>query len=231
MTLNNLGNQPSIHTALFTQSATVGRQRDIRVSHDAQLEIAIADFWQCDNLPDLTIESPRFAKVLKYARMTSNSFKIPGRKKLAGPLLKMNYNTTMDLNKSILLENPDVWGLSWMGDGATVKRMPFINCLGMSGDSPPVVVGVNDCTDHMASGGKKDAPYLAELYQNYVEEYDPMKKFSDIFFFDGASNVQKGGRILEAKYPRTYCLHAGEHVVSLFFSDVAKLPEVKVCTH
>ena len=69
----------------------------------------------------------------------------------------------------------------------------------------------------MASGGKKDAPYIAQLYEEYVMKYDPDKMYTDIFFFYGASNVKKGGRILEAKYPRSYCLHAGEHVVSLFF--------------
>ena len=206
----------------------MGRQSDICVSNDSQLEIAIAGFFQCDNIPDQTIESPRFLKMLKCARMTTNAFKVPGRKKLAGPLLRTNYNTTVKANKSILLKDPDTWGISWMGDGATVKRMPLINCLGMSGDSPPIVVGVSDCTDHMASGGKKDAPYIAKLYGQYIEEYDPDKRYTDVFFFDGASNVQGGGRILEAIYPRAYCLHAGEHVVSLFFSDVGKLPAVKV---
>ena len=35
-------------------------------------------------------------------------------------------------------------------------------------------------------------------------------------------------KILEAKFPRSYSLHGGEHVVSLFFSDIAKILEIKV---
>jgi hypothetical protein len=46
--------------------------------------------------------------------------------------------------------------------------------------------------------------------------------------FDGASNVQKAGKILETKFPRSYTLHGGEHVVALFFSDIAKIFEIKV---
>jgi hypothetical protein len=41
-------------------------------------------------------------------------------------------------------------------------------------------------------------------------------------FFDGASNVQKAGRLLEAKYPRIHVQTCAAHSVSLFFSDICK---------
>ena len=47
-------------------------------------------------------------------------------------------------------------------------------------------------------------------------------------FFDGAANVQLGGKILEVIYLRSYSLHGGEHVISLFFNDLAKLKPIKV---
>jgi hypothetical protein len=54
-------------------------------------------------------------------------------------------------------------------------------------------------------------------------------KLTDLFFFDGASNVQKGGQIQEAMYPRTFSLHGQEYALSLFFDDLSKLfPEIKV---
>ena len=58
-------------------------------------------------------------------------------------------------------------------------------------------------------------------------KYDPDKLYTDMFF-DGASNVAKAERVLEAKFPRTYALHGGEHVVSLFFDDLSKHKVVKV---
>ena len=33
---------------------------------------------------------------------------------------------------------------------------------------------------------------------------------------------------MEQKFPRAYSLHGGEHVVSLFFSDLSKYHEIKV---
>ena len=41
-------------------------------------------------------------------------------------------------------------------------------------------------------------------------------------FFYGAANVQKAGKILSVKYPRISVLYGAEHVVSLFFADLAR---------
>ncbi len=42
----------------------------------------------------------------------------------------------------------------------------------------------------MEEGGKKDAPYIAELFEGKVMEYDPQRLYTDVFYFDGASNVR-----------------------------------------
>ena len=104
-----------------------------------------------------------------------------------------------------------------------------MNVLAMSGTSSPVTVGIVDCTTHMAEGGKKDAAYISGIFDEKVMEYDPKMSLTDLFFFDGASSVQKAGQVLMAKFPRTFCFHGGEHVVSLFFTDIARIEPVKVC--
>ncbi len=53
-------------------------------------------------------------------------------------------------------------------------------------------------------------------------------KLTDCFFFDGASNVQTAGAILFARYPRAMCFHGGEHVLSMFFSDLSKCKPIQV---
>ncbi len=50
-----------------------------------------------------------------------------------------------------------------------------------------------------------------------------------MFYFDGVSNIQKAGEVLMARFPCSFCFHRGEHVVSLFFSSIAKIKPVKVC--
>jgi hypothetical protein len=117
-----------------------------------------------------------------------------------------------------------------MGQQYTKYQMPLMNVLAMSGMSFPVTVGIMDCTTHMAEGGKKDAAYISGIFDEKVMEYDQKMSFTDLFFFDGASNVQKAGQVLMAKFPRTFCFHWGEHVVSLFFTDIARIePVVRVC--
>ena len=86
------------------------------------------------------------------------------------------------------------------------------------------VLDIIDCTEHMEVGGKKDARYIASIFEANIEELDPKGVHLNAVLFDGASNVQKAGRVIEAKYPQVSVLHGIEHCISLFFSDVSRLP-------
>ena len=58
------------------------------------------------------------------------------------------------------------------------------------------------------------------MFDPWVLKLDPLSTRVDCVFFDGASNVQKAGRLLEAKYPRIHVQTCAAHLVSLFFSDL-----------
>ena len=214
--------QPSIEASVQNL-----QQTDIRRSNDVQLKMAIADLIHCDGLPFSFTVSPRFRKVLRVARTVGDSFVPPTRALVSGDLLDRNFETCVELNNQELSKEAVLFGLTVLGDGATVKKMPLINILGMAGNTPPTVLAIHDCTAHMADGGKKDAPYIASLFESYLDDLDPNRDLTDVIFFDGASNVQKAGRILEAKFPCAHCIHGGEHVISLFFDDIAKLDVVQ----
>ena len=77
-------------------------------------------------------------------------------------------------------------------------------------------------TDHLLQGGKKNATYVASLFEPWVQRLDPLNTRIDCVFFDGASNVQKAGQILAAKFPRIHVQTCAAHCVSLFFSDICK---------
>ena len=150
------------------------------------------------------------------------------KKKIGGELLNINFENIKEINKTNLLKEAAVFGIVIMGDGATIYCMPLLNILAMSGTTPPLTIGILDCTTHMASGGKKDATYIADIFAEKVEEYDLNHQLTDVFYFDGASNVQKAGQVLMAKYPRTFCYHGGEHVVALFFTSLSKIRPIRV---
>jgi len=106
--------------------------------------------------------------------------------------------------------------------------VPFINVLASSVHNYAALLDVLDCSRHVAKGGKKDARYIANKFRPYMDELDSDKTKIDLVAFDGASSVQKAGDILEVHYPRVTIIHGMEHVVSLFFSDVFKLPQMAV---
>lgn len=84
-------------------------------------------------------------------------------------------------------------------------------------------------TKHLVAGGKKNCSYIADLFDPWVKKLDPTSTRVDCVFFDGAANVQKAGRILEARYPRIHVQTCAAHSVSLFFSDICqKIWQVKL---
>jgi hypothetical protein len=76
---------------------------------------------------------------------------------------------------------------------------------------------------HMQKGGKKDATYVAGLFEDKVREYNTNNTLTNVFFFDKASNVQKAGEILAAKFPHSFYFHGREHVVLPSFHQLQKL--------
>ncbi len=134
-------------------------------------------------------------------------------KKVGGELLDISYENFYSLNMAELIKKAKVFGFAWMGDGATIHKMLLMNILALSGTTAPMTVLIHNCIKHMEEGGKKDATYIAELFEGKVMEYDPQRLCTDVFYFDGASNVQKAGEVLMAFLPRSFCFHGGENVV------------------
>ncbi len=82
------------------------------------------------------------------------------------------------------------FGLGWLGNGATIQHMPLLNMMVMCGNSSPVVVSICDCTARMSEGSKKDATYIAEMFQVKVNEFELDSRNTNVIFFDGTFNVQ-----------------------------------------
>ena len=52
-----------------------------------------------------------------------------------------------------------------------------------------------------------------------MKEIDPGKHLTDVIMFDGAYNVQLGGKLSKVHYPKLKVVHGVEHTVSIFFND------------
>jgi Protein of unknown function (DUF 659) len=168
------------------------------------------------------VEDPDFLEILKLAKGISHDYKPPNRKLIAGDLLDMEYKLQYKRNMELLQSEADVYGLALYADGATIAKTPFINILGSGVKKTNACLEIHDCTGQMEEGGKKDSKYIYDLMMKHILNVDPKKTIVDMVIFDGASNMQKAGKMIEHACPKITCVHGGEHLVSLFFSDVAK---------
>jgi hypothetical protein len=57
---------------------------DIRKSHNAIVEMAIANFFHCENIRDEVADLSRFKRLVKVCRHVGDDFVVPNRKKLVG---------------------------------------------------------------------------------------------------------------------------------------------------
>jgi hypothetical protein len=47
---------------------------DIRKSNNATVEMAIADFFHCENIPDAAVELPRFIWLIRMCHLVGEDF-------------------------------------------------------------------------------------------------------------------------------------------------------------
>ena len=74
---------------------------------------------------------------------------------------------------------------------------------------------------------------ICNRFLNHMKEIDPAKKLIDIVMFDGASNLQLGGRLLKVHDPKLTLMRGVEHTASLLFNYISKIPTVNqiISTH
>ena len=54
---------------------------DIRKSNNVTVEMTIADFFHCENIPDSVAELPRFLRLIRVCRLVGEDFVVPSKKK------------------------------------------------------------------------------------------------------------------------------------------------------
>jgi hypothetical protein len=201
----------------------------IEVQADGRLTMAIADLIHSCGLPFSLASHHKFHRVLTCAKQAPKNYTPPNRNIIAGKLLDINYNIYQNKTTEKLLKDAEIYGLTFFGDGATIRKSPLINILASSVHEPAGCLSIVDCTGHMESDGRKDASYIASLFVPHIKVMEQkVPKSTDLVIFDGASNVQKAGSLIEAQFPHVSVIHGAEHVISLFYSDVFRIKEYDV---
>ena len=145
------------------------------VDQDTKLTVAIADLIHSCGLPFRLADHPKFRKMVMLSRTVSSKYKFPDRNQIATKLLDINYSSYMDEAKDQLCKDINIFGLSFYGDGATVRKMPLINVMASGAYIHTSVLEIVNCQSHMERGGKRDAEYIASIFRPHIDEFEKKK--------------------------------------------------------
>lgn len=218
---------PTVKRQVDVASA-IEKMSTIDGCNKANLDMAIGQMVYCKGLNFSFGECPYFQNVIDMARTAPRGYKAPKRKIIGGEMLDLSFKAHLEHGFVNLLRDAEEFGNGILGDAATIRRCPLVNIFFTSFHDPAFLVDIVDCTDRLRAGEKKDGTFISNIIFPLLEKFDKMKSLTDIVFFDGGSNFQLAGRILQAKYPRITVVHGLEHVLSLVFEDIAKIPVVAV---
>ena len=233
LTVCTLGVSPNTGIPRTWMQSTINRCTGTLDNLEAseKLDFAIADLIHAHCLPFSLIESPRLHNVLKLAMLVGNSYSPPSRGKVSGSLLDSNFENIQKEGKRKLISQANIFGLSILGDGATIQKMPLFNILSSGVGNPAHVLRVIDCTSFLKQGIGKSGTQIASLCQPSMDELDPEKRLIDLVLFDGAGNMVLGGKCLAQCFPLVTVVHGSEHVLALFCKDVLNLPPIRALVH
>ena len=108
-------------------------------SNDTCLTVAIADIIISEGLYFYICQKPWFKKVLDLARTVSKSYQTPNRKLVYKHILDVIHDQNRKRNLSFIKKESDIFGLLFLGNGATILRIPLLEFL-VSGGGNPVTV-------------------------------------------------------------------------------------------
>ena len=81
----------------------------------------------------------------------------------------------MERNLSLIKKESDVFGLLFLGGGATISRIPLLNVL-VSGKNLLVsVIELVDCQGHLAYGEEKDGIFICTRFIEHIKNTYPHK--------------------------------------------------------
>jgi hypothetical protein len=106
------------------QMMLIGTKHDPHATE--RMDIDITDFIFSNRLPISLVECAKFHKLIQSVRHIPPKYTPPYRKKIAGPLLDNNYQSTYNEQMRSLLKESKVFGIALFGDGATIQKVPMM---------------------------------------------------------------------------------------------------------
>ena len=81
----------------------------------------------------------------------------------------------MKRNLAMIKKEAQIFGLLFLGYGATILRCPLLNILASAKNTPVAVSEIVDYQVHLADGHKKYGIFICNRFLNHMREIDPGK--------------------------------------------------------
>ena len=171
-------------------------------SNETRLTVEISDLIISEGLSLNLFHKYRFKKVLDLARTVSKISQPPNRKFIYKDLLGFIHDQNMKRNLSLIKQESDIFGLSFLSNGATISRIPLLNILVSGKNLLVAVLELVDCQGQLEDGGEKDVICICTRFTDNVRNTNPHKSIIHVVIFDGASNVHLAGKLLKIHCPK-----------------------------
>ena len=141
----------------------------MHTSNQESIVMAIANFAHTQGLHFSIVKSESFRQIIFPSICACLEYKPPGRHHIGLNLLDINYNRYYDTNSQYLIKESDMFGVSFVSDGAALKQFPFLNIFGSGSNATVFVLKIVDGTKHVADWRVK----IAHIFQ---KRNNPSKK-------------------------------------------------------
>jgi hypothetical protein len=129
------------------------------------------DFIHSNCLPFSLVEDQKFLKIIKVAR-TVGHYKPQTCKLIGRKYLHAIHNINWKEQMRTLVSEANIFRITLFGDGALIKTVPLLNILAAGVKNPFALIHVEDCTNHLARGGMKDASHIANVITPLIENLE-----------------------------------------------------------
>jgi len=185
---------------------------------EAIMDQKIADFIISKGLPFSTVEDPLFRDMIAHCNKCTDYYKPSSRKLVSGALMDKIYEACVNkCTKEDLQYEINVFGLSIMGDGATINKKPLFNIIICGVKCPIFVADIHDCTGALVEGESKTGEFIANIVRKAMFKINDPHLYFDLCFFDGAANVQAAGKVLQAYSRDNWSVRASSCVLLIGF--------------
>ena len=132
----------------------------IMTSNETCPTVEIANPIISEGLSFNLAQKPRFKKVLDLARNVSKFYQPPNRKLISKDILDVIHDQNMERNLSLIKKESDIFGLLFLGYGATISIIPLLNILVSGLNLPVSLLELVDYQGYLADGGGKYGTFI-----------------------------------------------------------------------